>query len=102
MIPVKLIDESKFKDDTYNAEIVHDSPNFRIVTFYLKAGQGVSPHTVKSEVSMTILKGKGKLIIGDKSYDAEESEIAVCGSMERHGFTATTDMLLLAVIAPRP
>lgn len=102
MIPFKLIDESKFRDDSYNAEMIYDSPNFRIVAFYLRAGQEVSPHTVKPEVSMTILKGKGKLIAGDKQYDAKEGDIAVCGSMESHGFSATTDMILLAVIAPRP
>jgi len=54
-------------------------------------------------MAFSILEALGtKLIVGDKSYDAEEGEIAVCGSMERHGFTATTDMVLLAVIAPRP
>lgn len=101
---MKPISLSKTKPDGnhYSATILHDSPNFRHVLFALKAGQRVGGHAVPPEVMMYVVKGSGVFTVGSEEYRVESGDYVVCKSSEAHGMKATEDMVVLAVIAPRP
>ncbi len=97
-------DEEKFTDDRPNTEVVLDVPEFKLVHFYLKAGQKVSLHSSKSHVFTTVLKGHGKFFIGseDKYETLNEGESIYYKPLEPHGFEALEDMIVEAFISPNP
>ncbi len=97
-------DFSKFKDERFSTEIVVDVPEFKLVHFYLKAGQKVSLHSSKSHVLTTVLKGKGKFFIGNEEniQVLNQGESIYYEPMEPHGFEAIEDMIVEAFISPNP
>jgi quercetin dioxygenase-like cupin family protein len=97
-----LIKDARFRDDRYVSEIVFDSEEVRTVRFCLKAGQTVKPHTSTSVVNMLIVSGSGTIGVGDGSVSGGPGTYAACPKNVPHGFTAETDMVLAAFIAPRP
>ncbi|MDQ7055542.1 MAG: cupin domain-containing protein [Persephonella sp.] len=78
--------------------------NLVVVHFYLKAGQKIPLHASKSEVFVTVLKGKGKFYYGsENSYEMlETGESLYYQPEEPHGFEAEEDMIVQAVITPNP
>ena len=86
------------------SEKIISTDNMVVVHFYLKAGQKIPLHVSKSEVLVTVLRGKGKFYYGDEnSYEIlEEEESLYYQSEEPHGFEAEEDMIVQAVISPNP
>lgn len=99
--PISLM-KARSQENHYNATILHDSPNFRHVLFALKPGQEVGGHAVPPEVMMYVVRGSGVFTVGSEEYRVESGDYVVCKSKETHGMRATEDMVVLAVIAPRP
>ncbi len=104
MAKIINLDTSKLKNDRVHTEIVIDIPEFKLVHFYLKAGQKVSLHSSKSHVLITVLKGKGKFFIGNEEniQVLNQGESIYYESMEPHGFEAIEDMIVEAFISPNP
>jgi quercetin dioxygenase-like cupin family protein len=84
--------------------VLLDQPDARLVVFRLAPGQQVPPHRNVSTVLLIVLEGEGVL----SGADGEER---VCGAgdtvayapNETHGMRAAgSELLLLAVITPRP
>ena len=86
------------------SEKIISTDNMVVVHFYLKAGQKIPLHVSKSEVLVTVLRGKGKFYYGDEnSYEIlEEEESLYYQSEEPHGFEAEEDMIVQAIISPNP
>ncbi len=86
------------------SEKIISTDNMVVVHFYLKAGQKIPLHVSKSEVLVTVLRGKGKFYYGDENtYEIlEEEESLYYQSEEPHGFEAEEDMIVQAVISPNP
>jgi len=101
MKPINLTG-AKPGEDHYNAEILYDSENFRHVLFALKGGQEVGGHSVPREVMLYVVKGKGFFRVGEEEHAVQDGDFVVCGSNETHGIKAGGDMVVLAVISPRP
>lgn len=100
-----LIDLSKhetFSKEKPGSKLLYNSDNIRIVLFSLEAGQKIEPHTVKPQVTMFVVSGKGKLIIGNNIIEVKQGYLGVCESMESHGFLADERMVVLAAITPSP
>jgi quercetin dioxygenase-like cupin family protein len=78
--------------------------NMVIVHFYLKKGQKIPLHASKSDVFVTVLRGKGKFFYGsEEQYEMLETEDSLYYQPEEpHGFEAEEDMIVQAVIAPNP
>ncbi len=104
MAKIINLDTSKLKNDRVHTEVVIDVPEFKLVHFYLKAGQKVSLHASKSNVLTTVLKGKGKFFIGNEGNKTilNQGESIYYESMEPHGFEAIEDMIVEAFISPNP
>ncbi len=94
----------KFNPERPLSEKLIATDNLVVVHFYLKSGQKIPLHISKSEVFVTVLKGKGKFYYGDEnSYEIlQEEESLYYQSEEPHGFEAEEDMIVQAIITPNP
>ena len=94
----------KFNPERPLSEKIISTDNMVIVHFYLKAGQKIPLHVSKSEVLVTVLRGKGKFYYQDENtYEVlEEEESLFYPAEEPHGFEAEEDMIVQAVISPNP
>ena len=83
---------------------IHDSADARLVVFRLAPGQAVPPHRNASTVMLTVLEGEGVLSGGDGERACRAGEVVLYEPNEQHGMRATGggELLLLAVITPRP
>lgn len=97
------IDEiAKFSEDKYRVELLHDSPNTRILLFCFEADQElpVHSHDVDSEVSICVLEGMGYFTGGEKDISAKKGSLLVSPVSEPHGIKAKTRMKVLVSITP--
>ncbi|WP_456464836.1 cupin domain-containing protein [Persephonella sp.] len=93
-----------FSSDKPISEKIIATDNLIVVHFYLKKGQKIPLHASKSDVFVTVLKGKGKFFYGSEEnfeiLDTEES--FYYQPEEPHGFEALEDMIVQAIISPNP
>jgi quercetin dioxygenase-like cupin family protein len=83
--------------------VVHDAPDARLVVFRLAAGQAVPVHTSVSSVVLHVLSGSGFVSGADGERDVHAGMVVAYEPREPHGMRAQTEeMIVLAVIAPRP
>jgi len=83
--------------------ILLDTPDVRLVVFRIAPGQAVAPHRNASTVMLTVLEGAGILSGGDAERQCRAGDVVVYEPSEMHGMRATdTELLLLAIITPRP
>lgn len=99
---IELDKFESFSKEKPGSKLLYNSDNVRIVLFSLEPGQKIDPHTVNPQVTMIVLSGKGKFIIGKDKLDVKEGYIAVCESNQAHGFSADERMKVLAFITPGP
>jgi quercetin dioxygenase-like cupin family protein len=83
--------------------VVHDAPDARLVVFRLAAGQAVPVHTSVSSVVLHVLSGSGLVSSADGERDVRAGMVVAYEPQEPHGMRALTEeLIVLAVIAPRP
>lgn len=97
-----VIERARFSDAKPISQLLAETPEMRIVGFYLQPGQEVPPHTSASRVLMTVLKGRGHMGTGAGVRPVGSGDWAACEPNEPHGFSADEEMVVLAVIAPSP
>ncbi len=99
-----IIYKDKFKDRFSENQVVVERVKFseklRIILFFLKKGQIVDIHTSPLNVIVTVLEGSGKFFIGNKEEyrDLKAGDTLIYDPSEPHGFEATEDMIVQAVI----
>ena len=93
-----------FNPDKPVSEKMISTDNLVVVHFYLKKGQKIPLHASKSDVFVTVLKGKGKFYYGSEdSFEILQAEESLYYQPEEpHGFEAQGDMIVQAVISPNP
>lgn len=99
---IDLKGQIEFSKEKYISKILFDCDKVRLVLFCLEKGQEVPPHTVKPQVIMYVISGRGTFTVGDHTYSVKSDSAAVCESMEAHGIKADEQMVVLASIIPRP
>lgn len=83
--------------------IVHESDDARLVVFRLSPGQAVRPHRNSSTVMLTVLSGAGIVSGEDSERPVVRGDLVAFQPNELHGMRAMDgELVLLAVIAPRP
>lgn len=92
----------EFDAKRFVSKLIFDSDKMRVVIFCLKAGQELSPHTAPSEVLFHCVEGQGKAIVGDDKLAISPGSLVDCPPQMPHGLIAETDLVVVAVIAPRP
>lgn len=93
----------EFRDTGLKKTLVHDSYNFRLINFNLKAGQElpVHSHDLDGELSILVLEGEGEFLDGGPdAVPARPGDVLLAQVREPHGVRATTDMRILVTIAP--
>ena len=97
-----VMKEVRFSPARPVSRLLLDSPEMRVVVFGIDAGQEIPSHTAPSRVLMHVVRGKGVFVIGQGTRPAESGTFVVTEPNEPHGWKATEQTILLAVIAPRP
>lgn len=92
----------EFDPGRFVSKLIFDSERMRIVLFCLKAGQELSPHSAPSEVLFHCVEGEGKAIIGKDEVNITAGSLVDCHPQIAHGLKAVKDLVVIAVIAPRP
>jgi quercetin dioxygenase-like cupin family protein len=83
--------------------LMHDGPDARLVVFRIAAGQSVPVHTSASTVVLHVLSGSGLVSGSDGELEVRTGAVVAYEAQEPHGVRAPTEeLILLAVIAPRP
>jgi len=101
---MKLIDLNgftKFDPGRMHRELLHDSPNLRVLSFNFEAGQElpVHSHDADSEVTLMILEGEGEFT-GAHPRPARAGLVQIMPVNEPHGLRAKTRLRLLVFITP--
>jgi quercetin dioxygenase-like cupin family protein len=83
--------------------LIHDGPDARLIVFRIAAGQALPMHTSPSTVVLHVLSGSGLVSGADGERAVSAGTVVAYEPQEPHGMRATTgELILLAVIAPRP
>lgn len=83
--------------------VIHDSPDARLVLFRIAPSQAVAVHTSPSSVILSVLAGEGFVTGEQGDQEVRAGDVVTFAPKEPHGMRATmTELLILAVIAPRP
>jgi len=83
--------------------LIHDGPDARLVVFRIAAGQALPVHTSPSTVVLHVLSGSGLVSGAGEERAVSAGTVVAYEPREPHGMRATTgELILLAVIAPRP
>ena len=92
----------EFDPQRFVSKLIFDSERMRVVLFCLKAGQELTPHSAPSEVMFHCVEGAGKAIIGKDDIPLVPGALVDCPPQVSHGLKAEKDLVVLAIIAPRP
>jgi quercetin dioxygenase-like cupin family protein len=80
-----------------------DTADARLIVFRIAPGQAVPPHASSSTVILTVVSGTGTVSGAEGDLEVAEGDVVAFGPREPHGMRATTtELVLLATIAPRP
>lgn len=91
-----------FLPDRPRFQLLHDSPNMRVVLFGFMPGQEMAPHSAPSEICFSVVEGEGKVLVGKEEQEVAAGAVVLCPPNALHGIKATKNMVVLAIIAPRP
>lgn len=94
--------QRSFADDAKVSKLVFDSEQVRLALFCSEPGQGVEGCSSTSRVLFTILEGEGEFFDGKSRITAGPGEVVVFEPGGVHGYKATSRLVFLATIAPRP
>ncbi|MFZ1982825.1 MAG: cupin domain-containing protein [Desulfatitalea sp.] len=103
MKKIAIFKEGKFSERSMTNLLVHESPYMKVMNFNIRAGQmlPLHAHDIEGEVSITVLSGSGEFLGKDGvTLPAEVGDVLVCAISEPHGVKATTDLRIMATIAP--
>ncbi len=92
----------EFDPKRFVSKLIFDSERMRVVLFCLKAGQELQPHFAPSEVMFFCVEGTGKAMIGNDNTPLNPGSMVDCPPQVSHGLKADKDLVVLAIIAPRP
>lgn len=85
------------------AALIHDHDDGRVIVFRIDPGQQVPVHTSVSSVILTVISGAGIVSGADGEAEVRAGDVVTYLPEEPHGMRAATEQLVLtAVVAPRP
>ena len=95
--------ENGFNDIAMSDYLVHDSPYMKVISFNLKIGQElpVHSHDTAGQVCIVVLEGTGEFPgKNNTSITVRTGDVIIADVIEPHGVRASSDMRILAIIAP--
>jgi quercetin dioxygenase-like cupin family protein len=83
--------------------VLFDSPDARLLTFRIAPGQHVAAHRNAATVLLLVLAGAGLVEGPDGERACRAGDLVAFAPHEVHGMRAEAEeLLLLAILAPRP
>ncbi|MFV0421219.1 cupin [Oleidesulfovibrio sp.] len=98
-----LLENMRYDENRFVMDLVHESENFKVVTFTFRAGQElpIHQHNIEGELSIVVLEGEGEFLGAEGAVlAAPRGAVLIAEIREPHGIRAITDMKVLVTIAP--
>ena len=102
MLAEQIAKLKEFDARHYVSKLIFDSERMRVALFCLKAGQELPAHTAASEVLFYCVEGEGEAQVGQDWVALSAGSLVDCAPQVAHGLRAKKDLVVLAMIAPRP
>jgi len=90
-----LVDLIAIQPDSTVSRTLFEDETVKIVMFGFAANQELSEHTSSRSAMIHIISGRGKITLGDDSYDVQENAWMQMSPRLPHSVFATTDMIML-------
>lgn len=102
MKKIETEEVAKFKKESFWLDVIHESPNMKLILFCFEPGQElpVHSHDVESEVFLFVVEGEGFFTGGVEDVPVKKGSLLVSPVSEPHGVRAKTRMKVLVGIAP--
>ncbi len=86
------------------ARKVFGSPHVNIMNLLLNPGEGVDPHSTPVDVFFYVVRGKGKIVIGEETAIVESTDIIISPKDIPHAVYASegVEFEILVVKTPNP
>ena len=100
---IETYKENGFNEITMSDYLVHDSPYMKVVSFNLKKDQELPIHSYDTDgqVCIIVIEGSGEFLKkDDAAILATKGDVLMSDISEPHGIRASSDMRVLAAIAP--
>jgi uncharacterized protein (DUF2249 family)/quercetin dioxygenase-like cupin family protein len=98
MQQLKLNELIKFDDQKFNAQVLMNQPDFRVLLLCLRAGQQVPEHSAAGNITVHAITGNAIFYDGDQPCDMTAGTIVQLAPGRPHRVEAVTDSALLVTL----
>jgi quercetin dioxygenase-like cupin family protein len=95
-------DIASFDVQPHQPEVLRSDDETRVIAINLPAGEGLQEHQVHERAHVVVIDGEISIGRDDGEVTGGPGLLAIFDPGERHEVRATTDALLLLVLAPWP
>ena len=91
-----------FRPERFNPIPIAQSERTRVLLVCLEPGQFIPVHTPGVDLTIAVLEGEGRLVVGDREETIAPGAIAFAPAGTTRGLKATTRLVVLNVVTPPP
>lgn len=90
-----LLSQAPVPEKGILSRTIHDDASLRLVVLSFSAGHELSPHTTPKPVTIHLLQGSARILLGTETHVLEGGALVRMPAGLEHGVTALTPMTLL-------
>ncbi|MFC2137824.1 cupin domain-containing protein [Bacteroidota bacterium] len=94
----QLIDTIKYSNEAIVSKTVLNKETGTVTLFAFDKGQGLSEHTAPFDAMVSIIEGKGRIIINNEKYDLNKGESIIMPANIPHAVEAIDKFKMLLVM----
>lgn len=91
-----------FRPEQFTPVAVGGSERVRVLVVGLEPGQFIPVHSPAVDLTLVVLEGEGRLVIGDREEALAPGAVAFVPAGEARGLKASSRMVALHVVSPPP
>jgi quercetin dioxygenase-like cupin family protein len=91
-----------FQDSGPNMKTLAESGHNRQILICLKPGQKLREHLTPCQISLQIIRGRVRVVQGEKTLEAASGDLVVVSPGSRHRMEAIAESVVVASVTPHP
>jgi len=92
----------KFRPEQFNPVVIAENERVKVILASFEPGQFIPVHRPGVDLTLIILEGKGRLVVGEQEKEVGSGAIVFVPAGEARGLKAETQMVVLHVVTPPP
>ena len=88
----------EFAQDGIVSKTLLDAPESKVVLFCMSSGQSLSEHTASMPATIQVLKGSGKIRLGEDEHAAKENLWVHMPAGQLHAIDAEEDLVFILTL----